>query len=198
MNTEQPPLVTHRASTRDWLWIGVIALAVFLFDQLTKVWAVATLKGQPPLVVIQNYFYFGYSENTGIAFGLFQDHSGWLHVVVPLAFLILLYLIYKHFAESHIDIWYLIIFGFLIGGACGNIFDRLMYGYVVDFIDVFIPVPFYGVYHWPTFNIADSALTVGQVLLIAKLLFFEQAPESNATPEEGVATALKVTQKQKD
>lgn len=176
--------LTHHANRRDFIWIAAITFFVFFIDQATKAWAVWRLKAQAPITVIPDFFYLAYGENTGIAFGLFQDHGGWLHVVTPVAFALLMYLIYKQFAEVAMDRVYLLIFGFLIGGALGNIVDRMRMGYVVDFLDFH-----FGSYHFPTFNIADSALTCGQALLIIKLLFFEQHSSQNEeTAEEASST----------
>ncbi|MBD3268232.1 signal peptidase II [bacterium] len=155
---------------RDLGWIGGIALAVFVLDLVTKYWAVVRLKGRLPIVVIDEVFRLAYGENTGIAFGLFQNSGVWLHILAPIAFVVLIYYIYKYFAGEELDFWYRLLFGLLIGGALGNILNRLYSGYVIDFLDVFIHTPWF-VYHWPTFNIADSALTVGEVILIWKILF---------------------------
>ncbi|MGC9326773.1 MAG: signal peptidase II [Candidatus Hinthialibacter sp.] len=165
-----PPSPHSKATRRDVVWILGIAAFTFIFDLLTKIWAVQRLQGRPPMDIIPGVFRFAYGENTGIAFGLFQNHGGLLHLLSPVAFIVLLVILYKMFAEYSMDVWYRIIFGLLIGGALGNILNRLYCGYVVDSIDVFI-----GTYNWPTFNIADSALTVGEVILIAKILLEEFA-----------------------
>lgn len=168
MNENQPALMQQQTRRRDLIWVAVIVAFVFIADQLSKYWAVMRLKNARPITIIEDVFYFSYGENTGIAFGMFQNHGGWLHVVTPLAFAILIYLIYKQFAESTMDATYRLIFGLLIGGALGNIIDRIRMGYVVDFIDVF-----FGTYNFPTFNLADSALTCGQALLVVKILFWD-------------------------
>lgn len=160
------PPASHRTTRRDLFWILGIAAAVFVFDLAAKVWAVGALKHQPPIDILPGVFRFAYGENTGIAFGFLRDHGGILHFVAPAAFVALLVIIYKQFAEVAMDGGYRLIFGLLIGGALGNILNRMYSGYVIDFIDVFI-----GSYNFPTFNIADSALTVGEICLIAKLLF---------------------------
>ncbi len=167
MNSFNPSTpVSHRSTRRDLFWILGITAAVFILDLAAKLWAVAVLKNQPPIVIIPGVFRFAYGENTGIAFGFFREHGGILHFVAPAAFITLLVIIYKQFAEVAMDGWFRLIFGLLIGGALGNILNRLYNGYVIDFIDVFI-----GTYNFPTFNIADSALTVGEVCLIVKLMF---------------------------
>jgi signal peptidase II len=157
------PTTTTR---QGWLWVASIALAVFALDWITKVWAVYQLKDQSPIVLIPGYFRLEYGENTGIAFGLFQDQGMLLHFLTPLAFIILLVIVYRQFAMVSMDVWYLLFFGLIIGGALGNILNRLLLGYVIDFI-----VVHYREHHWPTFNIADSALTIGEVILFIKLLF---------------------------
>ncbi|MBI1388806.1 MAG: signal peptidase II [bacterium] len=178
----KPAASPTRSAWSDLIWVFALANGVFIIDQAAKYWAVVTLKNQPAITIIPGVFYFAYGENTGIAFGLFQNHGGWLHVITPLAFALLLYLIYKQFAEAGMDAWYRLIFGLLIGGAIGNIYDRMLNGYVVDFIDVYI-----NTYHWPTFNMADSALCAGQALLVIKLLFFERGPEPASQPESSGA-----------
>ena len=177
MNDNQTYLTQNHDRRRDLIWVAVVTLFVFIIDQASKHWAVLRLKNARPIVFIENVFQFAYGENTGIAFGMFQNHGGWLHVVTPIAFAVLIYLIYKQFAESTMDMTYRIIFGLLIGGALGNIFDRIRMGYVVDFIDVYI-----GSYNFPTFNIADSALTCGQALLVIKILFWETHPQEDIGP----------------
>lgn len=177
MNENQTHLTHNHDRRRDLIWAAAITIFVFIVDQASKHWAVLHLKGARPIVVIENVFQFAYGENTGIAFGMFQNHGGWLHVVTPIAFAVLIYLIYKQFAESTMNMTYRIIFGLLIGGASGNIYDRILMGYVVDFIDVYI-----GTYNFPTFNLADSALTCGQFLLIVKILFWETHPQEVTEP----------------
>lgn len=176
--TESQSPTTMLSTTADWGWVAFVAVVVFIVDHIAKYWAVTVLQYRPPIEVVPGVFYFGYGENTGIAFGLFQNHGGWLNFVVPAAFVCLIYLIYSQFADQKMDAWHRLIFGLLIGGALGNIVDRMVNGYVVDFIDVFI-----GTYHWPTFNIADSALSVGMVLMIGKLFIWAPEPTPDSASE---------------
>lgn len=156
---------SHPTTRGDLFWIAGIGVLVFILDLVTKIWAVDRLQYQPPIDIIPGVFRFAYGENTGIAFGLFQNHGGLLHILSPLAFIVLLVILYRMFAQNAMDFWYRLIFGLLAGGALGNILNRLYLGYVIDFIDVFI-----GSYNWPTFNIADSALTTGEIILIGKII----------------------------
>lgn len=174
------PSSVRKAAYKDIVWILGVAVFVFFFDLATKIWVVRRLKDQPPIDIIPGVFRFAYGENTGIAFGLFNDHGGLLHFLSPIAFIVLLVILYKMFAQNAMDVWYRLIFGLLIGGALGNILNRLYCGYVVDFIDVFI-----GTYNWPTFNIADSALTVGETILIGKIILEEfSSNKQEVLPEE--------------
>ncbi len=160
--------VVHKATRYDLLIVSGIAVFVYIFDLITKLWAFHYLQLRPPIQIIPDVFRFAYGTNTGIAFGMLQGSGVLLNILSPIAFVVLIVVLYKMFAESSMDIWYRLIFGLLIGGALGNIINRLYCGYVIDFIDVFI-----GTYNWPTFNIADSALTVGEIILISRLVIEE-------------------------
>jgi signal peptidase II len=174
------PSIDHKATKKDIVWILGVAGFVYLFDLATKFWAVWRLNGQPPIDIIPGVFRFAYGENPGIAFGMFRDHGGILHFLSPIAFIVLLVILYKMFAQNSMDILFRLIFGLLIGGALGNIMNRLYCGYVIDFIDVFI-----GTYNFPTFNIADSALTVGETILIGKIILEEfVSPKQEVLQEE--------------
>ncbi len=173
-----------RFTSEDLLWISGIALIVFILDLLTKIWAVSALRSAPPIDIIPGFLRLAYGENTGIAFGLFQNQGYILHILTPLAFIALIVIVYKQFAQMEMGLVYRLIFGLLFGGAMGNILNRLYCGYVIDFIDAYI-----GSYQWPTFNLADSALTVGEVILVYQLLFRREF--SSAVPEtENTSTSL--------
>ncbi len=188
VNDNAPLPLSQVKTDRKWEFFLVfgIASAVLVFDWLTKIWAVNRLSGKDPIEIIPDVFRFAYVENTGIAFGLFQNYNGLLHILTPIAFVLLIVIVYKQFAELAMDSWYLLIFGLLIGGALGNVSNRILYGYVIDFIDVFI-----GSYNWPTFNIADSALTVGEVILVVKLFFWKTPQEHKSEQPESAADSVK-------
>lgn len=171
----------------DVIWIGYIAVGVYILDLLTKIWAVQTLRLAPPIQVIPGCLRLIYGENPGIAFGLFREHGGILHLLSPIAFVALLWIVYKQFAETAMDFGFRWIFGLLLGGALGNILNRLYCGYVIDFIEAYI-----GSHVWPTFNVADSALTVGEVILIGKLLFQRSQEPAVSDPTAGDASPIEV------
>jgi signal peptidase II len=144
----------------------VAAALVLALDQLTK-WIVLREFGpdgtRDLLTVIPGVLQVIYVRNTGSAFGLFQNASGLLTVAAIVAVCLLL----VYFVRAAARDWVLALaLGLQLGGAFGNIIDRFRHGHVVDWIDV----P-----RWPTFNIADSAITVGVILLIYALLFRDTA-----------------------
>lgn len=133
----------------------LIVFVVFL-DQLTKYLAVKFLS---PLGVVKllPFLNLVYVENTGTAFGMFKFLGAEFFVLIALTATV--FLVYMYFKDS--KNW--LIYSLLIGGAVGNIVDRLVYGYVIDFIDLHLAE-----LHWPAFNIADSAISIGIVLFLYK------------------------------
>ncbi len=143
------------------------ALLVVVADQLSKMWI------RSNLVVGQSlpetgFFRLTHIYNTGAAFGLFRDQSFALTIVALVGIVgLLLYALvfYRHFPLLDNRLGRLAL-GLILGGTVGNLIDRLHLGYVTDFIDVGI---------WPAFNIADSAIVVGAIILAYSLLRFAQA-----------------------
>lgn len=146
------------------LWLGLgIALAVVLLDQATKLAAEAWLAPYRPLAVAP-MLNLTLSYNTGAAFSFLHEHSGWqrwlfagLALVVSVVLVVWLGRLGRSFRWQGLGI------ALILGGAVGNLIDRLAYGHVIDFIDVY-----YGSWHWPAFNLADSGITVGAAILIAE------------------------------
>lgn len=166
------------ANTRRWLVPTALGLAVLGADQLTKRWAVVVLGPNPrdqSLPLIGDWFQLIYTQNTGIAFGLFQNLPGFFTTISILitAGMIVAYAVYLPNRSP----WVQIAMGLVLGGAVGNILDRLRFGYVIDFISVG---------WWPVFNLADSAITVGVTMLAAYLIFVgdEPAPSLPAPPRD--------------
>ncbi len=142
-----------------WLWLSGL---VVVLDQVTKVIAVRTLLGQPPVVVIPNVFDFSLVYNTGAAFGFLSSASGWQNVFfVAVAAGVSLVILTMLRRLDATDRQSALAFALILGGALGNLIDRIRLGYVIDFIHWF-----YRDWHWPHFNIADSAITIGVVLLV--------------------------------
>ena len=154
---------------RHWLLLSVV---VVVADQFTKWLAQASLIPYQPVPVIP-MFNLTLAYNTGAAFSMLSDASGWQRwFFVSLAIVVVIVLfswVWRMRADERL---HAISITLILGGAIGNLIDRLLHGYVVDFLDVY-----YGSYHWPIFNIADSAITVGVVVLIIDM-FINQKNET--------------------
>ena len=146
----------------------LIAAVVVLLDRLTK-WVVAsTLPLHESLTVVPSFFHITHVENTGAAFGLFAESTaqwkvGALVGFSLIALVIVSVLLWKN---SHSVSTMTIGLSLILGGAFGNLWDRMRAGHVVDFLDFHI-----GSYYWPAFNVADSAIVIGAVLLVSEILF---------------------------
>jgi signal peptidase II len=142
-----------------WLWLG-LALVTILIDQLTKIAIVGSFQlgeGLP----ITSFFNLVRVHNPGAAFSFLADAGGWqrwfftgLGVV---AAVVMVYLLRMHHGQS----LFCLALSLLLGGAVGNVIDRLLYSHVIDFLDFY-----YGTWHFPAFNVADSAITLGAGLLV--------------------------------
>ena len=155
--------------------VAGIAVAIFVADQLTKLWALAGLSPARPIVVLPGLVDLTLVFNTGVAFGFFSRLPGewrWLVTVFSLAALVLLCSVAFRIVPEGGRLGRLAL-GLVFGGAAGNLLDRWRLGAVVDFVDVH-----WRGYHWPAFNVADSAITVGVVLLAAELAFARHGDES--------------------
>jgi signal peptidase II len=160
-----------------WLWI---TLAVVLCDRASKAWFESqTLEGWHH-ELIHNFLYLVHSKNPGIAFGVFADSpSPWMRVMLIAGSAVVIGALAWLFVTGHSG-GSLTAAGLalLLGGATGNVTDRIVHGAVTDFFEVWL-----GSYHWPAFNVADSAITVGAALIIVDVLFFHKhhAPEVSNT-----------------
>ncbi|PIW61230.1 MAG: signal peptidase II [Candidatus Omnitrophica bacterium CG12_big_fil_rev_8_21_14_0_65_50_5] len=147
-------------SQSDILVTSTVSLAVILLDRLSKMLISDLLHDGESLPVIPNVFHLTLVHNTGIAFGLFKD-QGIVFLVIPVAAIVLLgiNIFYYIYNDEPLDRLYLIGFSLILGGAVGNLIDRVQLGHVVDFLDFRI---------WPVFNIADSAITIGAAVIAYK------------------------------
>ena len=151
--------VGRRTGARPPHW-GVfagLAAAVVVADQLTKLWIVANVDPAQPLRLADDYLRLVITHNAGALFGLFQGHAP-IFAVVSLA---VMALIVAYHARTGSALVMSIALGLLLGGAIGNVIDRLRFGYVLDFVDAGI-----GGLRWYTFNVADSAISLSIVLLV--------------------------------
>ena len=150
--------MVNNAGMLKWLWLSVL---VIVLDQLTKSVASAELFMHQPVNIFPG-FNFTLMHNEGAAFSFLSDASGWQRwflatIAISVSVGIIIWL-----KKLSVDQTLMAIsLAMILGGAIGNLWDRLLLGYVIDFIDVY-----WQQYHWPAFNIADSAITVGAVLFV--------------------------------
>jgi signal peptidase II len=151
--------------TSPLFWRGLaIAVAVIVADQFTK-WLILEVMDPPRIITVTGFFNIVLAWNRGVSFSLFETGSAagpWILSILALAIsagLLVWMTRQRRFVPT-------LALGLVIGGAIGNVVDRFRFGAVVDFLDV------HGAgYHWPAFNVADSAITVGVALLIIDGLF---------------------------
>ena len=157
----------------------LIAAAVILADRASK-WLVAqNISLHDSLPVLPGFFRLTHVENRGAAFGLFSDSpSEWKVTVLVLFSLIALVVVsVLLWKNSHSMTVTGVGLALILGGALGNLWDRLLDGHVVDFLDFSL-----GGYHWPAFIVADSAIVVGALLLVTEILFSKPVEEKKPAP----------------
>lgn len=143
-----------------WLWLSLLALVL---DQGSKLLIDGSMQLYQSIPVLPS-FNLTYVHNTGAAFSFLSQAGGWqrwffvaLAVAISLGIGVWLARLQKH------ETLLAVALALVLGGAVGNLIDRLAYGYVIDFLDVY-----YRSWHWPAFNIADSAISLGVVLMLAE------------------------------
>ena len=157
----------NKAGSLHWLGLSVL---IVIADQLTK--SIATAK----LVYLQPHNVFpGLNmtlvHNTGAAFSILNQAGGWQRwFFIILTVVVSMVLLYWLKTLPRNRRWLAIALAMVLGGAFGNLWDRVMLGYVIDFIDVY-----YGEAHWPAFNVADSGICIGAFMLVIDALWFDRA-----------------------
>lgn len=163
-----------------YLLLALIASTVTILDQATKYWITQSMRLHESIPVIPNLFSFTYIRNPGAAFGLLAGSSNAFRTVffgvTSLLALALLITILVRLPDK--DWIGRISIAGILGGAIGNLIDRLRFGEVIDFLDVYVES-----YHWPAFNVADSAISVGVVCLIIHFAFERKDAPPLAAPE---------------
>jgi len=140
-------------------------------DQVTKFWAATQLKGNPPIVLIKDVFEFDYLENRGAAFGMLQNQK-FLFVLIALFILFVIAYIIKNMPSSKKFIIAHVVLVMIAAGAVGNMIDRVLYSYVVDFLS-FVYI------HFPIFNVADIYVCTATALLVFLLFFYYTEADLN-------------------
>jgi signal peptidase II len=155
-----------------WLWL---ALVVVVIDQATKFWASLNLQLYDPLPVIPS-LNLTLLHNTGAAFSFLNEAGGWQQwLFILLAVTVSFFIVYWLTELPAERQWFACALSLVLGGALGNLWDRLALGYVIDFIDIY-----YGDWHWPAFNVADTAITVGALMLLLDAFRKDNAEEGSA------------------
>jgi len=155
----------------------LISLLIVVLDQVTK-WIVATrIPLHENIIVIPGFFRLTHVQNRGAAFGLFDGSpSQWKIAILILFSLIALVVVTALlWKNSHAITATGVGLSLVLGGAVGNLWDRLIAGHVIDFLDFYI-----GSYHWPAFNVADAAIVCGAFLLVSEILFAKNPKEEKA------------------
>ena len=143
--------------------ILIIIIFSFFLDLLTKNYALNHLIINHSLS-INNFLNFTLAFNYGAAFSFLSDAGGWQRwFFIAFSFIVIIVISYMMIYDDNSPY---IAFSFVIGGALGNLNDRIIYGYVIDFIEVY-----YNAFYWPIFNIADVAISIGVILLLHNIIF---------------------------
>jgi signal peptidase II len=152
-------------------WIG-FSMLIIVLDQITKLWVQAKLD-LGSVIEVTSYFNLVYVLNPGAAFSFLADQEGWQkHFLSGVAVIASIVIVFMMRSSSHRK-FAMFCLACILGGALGNLIDRLLHGAVIDFLDFYIQN-----YHWPAFNVADVAISMGAVGLIVDELFFNKENKS--------------------
>lgn len=163
--------MSSRFGKLPWLWLSLL---VFVLDQASKLYFEGALQLYEQIVIIPDLFSWTLAYNTGAAFSFLADESGWQRwffalIAVGVSAVLVVWLKRLRADET----WLAVALALVLGGAVGNLFDRVAYGHVIDFILV----------HWqdrwffPAFNLADSAITVGAIMLALDMFISKKSGE---------------------
>ena len=152
---------------RDYLLFIGLALIILLLDQVSKWMVVTHIEAHQTLSVIPGFFSLVLVKNRGMAFGIFsQTRSGfYYYFLLSTTIGAIGVILFSFFWIKSSKKWLTVGLSLILGGAVGNLVDRLRLGYVIDFLDFFLKG-----YHWPAFNVADSAVTVGTFWLLLNII----------------------------
>ena len=156
------------------IYFGAVFIFTIIADQITKNWALSVLKNGSSIKIIKDFLRFSYVENRGAAFGILQNQIIFFVIITIVMISVIGYIFFKNKNITKLSKLSLTL---IAGGAIGNFIDRIMLGYVVDFIDV----RFGNIYDFPVFNLADSFVVCGTFLLIILMLTnkFEKSENIN-------------------
>ncbi len=158
-----------RSGGRDMRWVMVVIAAVVVaLDRVTKLWIMAHIKPGHGIVVIPQVFRLTHVLNTGAAFSMFESSASPLlvrNLLIAFSIAAVVVVVVLIWTMGRRVTLMSVALALILGGAVGNLYDRIRYAHVVDFLEVHIVH-----YHWPDFNVADSAIVVGACLLLLEML----------------------------
>jgi signal peptidase II len=157
-----PPTATRSAGRARWGIFIAVAATVIIADQVSKAWLVSNVTAGQVMSVIGDLVRLVQSQNSGALFGLFRDQA----ILFALVSLGVIGLIAFYHGRAGRSLYLSIALGLLLGGAIGNMIDRFRFGYVIDWVDMGL-----GTIRFWTFNVADSAITVAILMLLAMAIF---------------------------
>jgi len=143
------------------------AISVVVVDQITKLWIMAEFALYEIKMVIPDFFNLVHIRNKGMAFGVFSNSESAipLYVITGISIILIIILTYWFLSENPDSPAMKVGCGFILGGAAGNIIDRIRFGEVIDFLDFYIKT-----WHWPAFNVADTAINIGAAIIILSMI----------------------------
>ena len=163
----------------------LLAALIVAADRMTKIYIQTHFSAWDSVSVIPGFFRIVHAENPGAAFGILADHDGPLRalILIGVSSVVLLFVVFSLISRTSAFTSMAARLGLalILGGAVGNLYDRIVHGTVTDFIEVY-----YGAWSFPAFNIADSAITVGSVFLLIDLL----RPRSKQRDKQGTLTSV--------
>lgn len=155
-----------KLSIKKNISIIIISFLIIFFDQLTKILVIKNFQLYESLSIFP-FFNLTFVVNYGFAFGFLNNPSLNQIIVILVIFSIIAYFLYLLIKTQ--DRFFRFSLILVISGAIGNFIDRILYGFVIDFIDIYL-----GSYHWPAFNLADSSITLGFILIMFNILFLNK------------------------
>lgn len=159
----KPVDFAKRKSGLQYLWL---ALVLVVLDQVTKLYVIDNFMLFESIEVMP-YLNFTYVHNYGAAFSFLSDQGGWQRWLFTFFAIAVSIVLLVWLRRNPVSLWRQnLSFALILSGALGNVIDRIQYGYVIDFIDVYVDD-----WHWPAFNVADMAITIGAILMLLEAFF---------------------------
>lgn len=164
-------MLAQKNHALNWLWLSALIIAA---DFLTKLWALSKLRYMQSVEVVPGFWNWTLVHNTGAAFSFLADAGGWQKWFFSILAIIISAVCVVMLKKTERNAWRTALpLALIVGGALGNVIDRLRFGYVIDFVHWY-----WNDFHWPVFNLADSAISIAAVLLIAFSFYTDKKPST--------------------